>query len=365
MKIATIIGARPQFIKAAVVSKKLREKNHEIIIHTGQHYDKNMSECFFEELNIPKPDFSLGIGSASHSKQTAEMMTKIEEILLKEMPDMVLVYGDTNSTLAGALTAAKLYVPVIHIEAGLRSFDRRMPEEINRVLTDHMSELLFCPTDTAVENLKNEGIRKGVYQVGDVMCDAVRYYSDTMESGRQNEYISQLVPLYGEKNRKMDKWYLATFHRAENTDKIEKIQIVLNSLEELPYPVIFPVHPRINKYVCELLKISKYNNIFFVEPTGYKNLLYLAKYAVKVITDSGGLQKESYILNTPCVILREQTEWVETLNGNCNILTKIEKQDILYKILQINPDNSKRVPYYGNGDAAVKICDIIHQLDRK
>lgn len=361
MKILTVVGARPQFIKAAAVSRVIREQHDEILIHTGQHYDNNMSDIFFDELHIPKPDRNLNVGSGSHARQTAEMMVGIEQILFDEKPDCILIYGDTNSTLAGAISASKLHIPVVHVEAGLRSHNKNMPEEQNRVLADHISDLLLCPTDTAVDNLKNEGITEGVYQVGDVMCDAVLYYSQIMESHSQKDYFARLTGLY-ETVPVLDSWYMATIHRAENTDRIEKIQEILAAFEELDAPVVFPVHPRTKGMVRLLHQQYSYRNIVFVEPVSYLTMLYLVKHAKKTITDSGGLQKENYILDTPCVTVRDQTEWVETLRGNYNILTKPDKEDILNKIYHTQTDTEAKEDYYGDGHASEKICDILSQL---
>lgn len=358
MKIVTIVGARPQFIKAAAVSRKLRQENQEILIHTGQHYDANMSDIFFEELKIPRPDINLGVGSGSHAQQTAAMLVGIEEILIKEKPDYLLVYGDTNSTLAGALAASKLHIPVVHVEAGLRSYNMLMPEEQNRVLTDHISKLLLCPTDSAVENLQKEGINEGVYNIGDVMCDAVLFYSNLMEEHDRSYYFGRIKSLY-EETTEVSKWYLATIHRAENTDEIGKIEKILAAFEKLDEKVLFPVHPRTKHFVTELRDHHQYKNIAFIEPIGYLDMLYFTKNAKKVVTDSGGLQKEAYILNTPCVTVRDQTEWVETLNGGFNVLAKPDTQDILDKVNHIQPDQSKREMYYGNGDAADKLCRLL------
>lgn len=358
MKIVTVVGARPQFVKAAAVSRIIREKHTEILVHTGQHYDNNMSEVFFEELHIPKPDINLGVGSGSHAKQTAEMLVGIEDILLKEDPDYLLVYGDTNSTLAGALAASKIHVPIIHVEAGLRSFNMHMPEEQNRILTDRISKLLLCPTDAAVENLKKEGLTEGVYNVGDVMCDAVLYYSKLLEEKTAEHYFVHLNGLFGE-IQPVNEWYLSTIHRAENTDSIDKIREVLTAFEHLDAPVIFPVHPRTKGLVKELWDMHQYKNILFVEPMGYLDMLFFVKNAKKAITDSGGLQKETYILNTPCVTVRDQTEWVETLIGNHNILAKPTAKDILEKVMNTPIDYSKKAAYYGTGNAAKKICELI------
>lgn len=358
MKIVTVVGARPQFIKAAAVSRIIREKHKEILVHTGQHYDNNMSEVFFEELHIPKPDINLGVGSGSHARQTAEMMIGIEDVLLKENPDYLMVYGDTNSTLAGAIAASKIHIPIIHVEAGLRSYNMRMPEEQNRILTDRISTLLLCPTEVAVENLRKEAIIEGVHNIGDVMCDAVLYYSRLLEEHSSEYYFSHLEGLY-EKISAEDEWYLATIHRAENTDSIEKIQQILTAFEQLEVPVIFPVHPRTKGLVTELHKKYQYKNILFVQPLGYLDMLYFVKHAKKAITDSGGLQKETYILNTPCVTVRDQTEWVETLIGNHNILAKPDTEDILEKVKNTKIDIKNKKAYYGNGHAAEKICKLI------
>ena len=358
MKIVTVVGARPQFIKAAAVSRIIRKQHEEILIHTGQHYDNNMSDIFFEELHIPKPDYNLGIGSGSHAKQTADMMIGIEKILKDETPDYIMVYGDTNSTLAGALAASKILIPVIHVEAGLRSYNRAMPEEQNRVLTDHISEILFCPTDTAVAHLKEEGIIRNVYQVGDVMCDAVMYYSKEMEKLDRKYFFSRLNGLYSA-IEPLERWYLATVHRAENTDTTQKVNEILAAFEEFSSPVIFPVHPRTKPIVNALVEEHKYRNIIFVEPIGYLDMLYFTKNAVKVVTDSGGLQKEAYILETDSVTVREQTEWVETLEGNYNILCKPLKEDILEKVYHTEVSKDKRRALYGQGNAAEKISNVL------
>lgn len=355
-KIVTIIGARPQFIKAAMVSKALSEEIEEIIVHTGQHYDKNMSDIFFEQLEIPKPKYNLGIGSGSHGAQTGEMLIKIEEVLLEEKPDYVMVYGDTNSTLAGALAASKLLIPVIHIEAGLRSYNKAMPEEQNRVLTDHISSLLICPTQTAVYNLKKEGITENVYLTGDVMCDSVIYYSNLAEK-RINLSNIELIPIYEKKD--VSEWYLATIHRQENTMDDKNLTNILEVFEKLDKMVIFPVHPRIKKMVDELKEKNKYNNIYFIEPVDYLTMLYLTKNACKVVTDSGGLQKECYILNTPCITIRDQTEWIETLKNGYNILSKPDAHELYEKIMNAKIVDSNKIHYYGDGHAANEINKII------
>ena len=352
-KIITVIGARPQFIKASVVSKELRKYFNEIIIHTGQHYDKNMSDVFFEQLKIPKPDYNLGIGGGSHAYQTGNMLIETEKILLKEKPDYVLVYGDTNSTFAAALAASKLLIPVIHIEAGLRSFNMKMPEEQNRVLTDHISKILFASTDEAVRNLEKEGITENVYNVGDVMCDSVLYFSKMTEKN----FDLNLIPLY--ERKKLRKWYLTTIHRAENTEDDKNLREILKALNELDELVIFPVHPRIRKMIDNLKEENNYSNIYFIEPVDYLTMLYLTKNSKKVITDSGGLQKECYILDVPCITVRDQTEWIETLKRGYNILSKPVYEELKDKIENSKIIDNNKINYYGDGNTSKRIVDII------
>ena len=352
MKIVTIVGARPQFIKAAPVSREIRKKHTEILVHTGQHYDHNMSEVFFNELNIPKPDYNLEIGSSSHGKQTGEMLSKIEEILLKEKPDYVLVYGDTNSTLAGALAAVKLHIPVAHVEAGLRSFNRKMPEEINRVITDHVSKLLFAPTDTAVINLKNEGITEGIYNIGDVMYDATLY---NLQIAEQKSTILEKLDLKGKE------YLLATVHRAENTDNRENLENILKAFKQSDKTVIFPVHPRTVKKINDLglgNLLKSADNIKTIEPVGYLDMIILEKNAHKIVTDSGGVQKEAYFMNIPCITMRTETEWVETVNSGWNTIVNTDIDKILYAVNEQNtPQNHP--DFYGDGKASSKIAEII------
>lgn len=357
MKVVTVVGARPQFIKAAAVSRVIRKYAVEILVHTGQHYDSNMSDVFFDELDIPRPDYHLGVGSGTHARQTAEMLTGLEEIYLKEKPDFVLVYGDTNSTLAGALAASKILIPVIHVEAGLRSFHRAMPEEQNRILTDHISEYLFCPTETAVSNLRNENITNHIYQIGDVMCDAVLFYLNKIKSIPYREFVDRLS--FFQWNKPLERWYIATVHRAENTENEEKLREILKAFEELEAPVIFPVHPRIRKFVNSLMEKNHYSNVCFVEPLGYLEMLFFTSNAVKVVTDSGGLQKEAYIMHKNVVTLRNQTEWVETLEGNHNILCPIDKSCILEAVRRTDISEEFNDSLYGNGNAAQIMCDLI------
>jgi len=351
MKIASIVGARPQFIKLAPLSKKLREDGFsEIIINTGQHYDDNMSDLFFEELEIPEPDYNLGIGSGSHGEQTGRMLIAIEEVLLKEKPDLVVVYGDTNSTLAGALAASKLHIKLAHVEAGLRSFNKKMPEEINRIVADHLSNFLFCPTDTAVENLKCEGITKGVYFVGDVMFDALVHFSKISETK------SKILDIL---NIKPKEYYLATVHRAENTDNYERLKEVLTALSQLDKPVIFPIHPRTKN------KIKEYNLEFLlkkvqvIDPVGYLEMVNLEKNAKAILTDSGGVQKEAFWLKVPCITLRDETEWVETIKFGWNTLAGANSKNIIEKVNNISYGLDVN---FENEYAVTKISEVIKDL---
>ncbi len=360
MKLVTIVGARPQFIKAAPFSEEFRKNNEEILVHTGQHYDTNMSDIFFEELGIPKPDYNLGVGSSSHGKQTASMLTGIEEVIFKERPDGVLVYGDTNSTLAGALAASKLHIPVYHVEAGLRSYNKLMPEEQNRVLTDHISNMLFCPTYTAVDNLKKEGITSGVVNTGDIMYDAIlRNVDIANEKYSQGVWIDDIVRENGDINRHIeDGYYLATVHRAENTDNPKKLLNIFNAFNELDKPVLLPLHPRTKKLI-ENLDV-KLKNIIIIKPVGYLLMLYLTSNAYMVVTDSGGLQKEAYFLKTPCTTLRDQTEWIETLEKSWNVLSHTDVQEIKIKVRrELICLQHPQPKSFGEGNAAIRICESI------
>jgi UDP-GlcNAc3NAcA epimerase len=359
MKIVTIVGARPQFIKAAVVSVALaRCSVLERIVHTGQHYDERMSKVFFDELGIPRPGYNLAVGSGSHGAQTGVMLAKIEEVLLAEQPDFVLVYGDTNSTLAGSLAAAKLHRPVAHVEAGLRSFNRRMPEEINRVVTDHVSDLLFCPTEEAVRNLRSEGITQGVSLVGDVMYDCAMTFADV---------ASRKVDPLREIGVTPRDYILLTCHRAENTDDPQRLANILRAAntaaEELP--VVFPVHPRTRKLLEEHGALfSRYFHL--IEPASYLEMLLLERNAAVVMTDSGGVQKEAFIFGVPCVTLREETEWVETVTCGANVLGGANYDDILESLrgqMGRTPGSLPDAgPYYGGGHAAERIAELLARL---
>ena len=344
LKIITVVGARPQFIKAAPVSRALRKAGHmEFLVHTGQHYDTNMSAIFFQELHIPEPDVNLEVGSNSHGKQTGQMLIRLEEILQKEKPDWVLIYGDTNSTLAGALAAVKLHIPVAHVEAGLRSFNRRMPEEHNRVVADHLSDLLLCPTQTAVDNLTREGITQGVHLVGDVMYDSVLY---NIEVAEKRSHILEELKLSSKS------YALATIHRAENTDNQEHLTSIFQALENIAQnglPVILPLHPRTRK----LLQASgiSLRNVHLLNPVSYLDMLLLEKHAQIILTDSGGVQKEAYWLKVPSVTLRNETEWVETVETGWNILAGTDTETIQQTVQQFSIPN-KHIPFYGDGNAA-------------
>ncbi|MHB1484456.1 MAG: non-hydrolyzing UDP-N-acetylglucosamine 2-epimerase [Saccharofermentanales bacterium] len=360
MRLVTIIGARPQFIKTAPFSMIFRKENREILIHTGQHYDVNMSDIFFNELNIPKPDYNLMIGSDSHGVQTGRMLENVEALLVSEKPDGVLVYGDTNSTLAGALAASKLNIPVFHVEAGLRSYNMQMPEEQNRILTDHLSSLLLCPTKTAVNNLVKEGITKGVYKTGDIMYDAV--LNNIALSRSRYEYGSWLSELENENqviiSLEDKQYYLATIHRAENTDNLDKLREIFIAFENLNKPVLVPIHPRTRKYLTELN--IKMHNTIIINPVGYLLMLYLTANAHMVLTDSGGLQKEAYFLKTPCTTLRDQTEWVETLENGWNMLASIDNDSIVQRATRtLDCFNFEQPDSFGDGHAAEHIYQAI------
>lgn len=350
MKILTVVGARPQFVKAATVSRVVGERGdvQEVIVHTGQHFDVNMSDIFFEEMNIPRPDYNLAINSLSHGAMTGRMLEAIEGVIIEEQPDWVLVYGDTNSTLAGALAAKKLHVKVAHVEAGLRSFNMSMPEEVNRILTDRISDVLFCPTTTAVRNLENEGFGNHdctISNTGDVMYDAALFYR---KHKRKPE-----VDLN-------DDFVLATIHRAENTNdqlRLESIIKALNSIHR-DIQVIVPLHPRTKKYM------DQYNlkaDFICIEPLGYLEMIYLLESCTKVITDSGGLQKEAYFFGKPCLTLRDETEWVELVEAGVNLIVKPESDRIMVDAYRKSSfERSAQDEYlYGKGNAATQILDIL------
>ncbi|HEV2424114.1 MAG TPA: UDP-N-acetylglucosamine 2-epimerase (non-hydrolyzing) [Terriglobia bacterium] len=350
MKIATIVGARPQFVKAAVVSRPLRRLAREVLVHTGQHYDANMSDVFFAELEIPSPDYHLAVGSAPHGEQTGEMLKQIERVLLAEKPDSVLVYGDTNSTLAGALAAAKLHIPVAHVEAGLRSFNRRMPEEVNRVVTDHLSSLLFAPTDAAVFNLEREGLTAGVCHVGDVMYDAALHY---LEQARKRSKVLERCQL------RPGEYVLATLHRAENTDEPGRLRSIMSAFIEVSReaPVVFPVHPRTRRLIDALPQVPG-GSLLMIEPVSYFDMLQLESSARCIVTDSGGVQKEAFFFRVPCVTTRDESEWVETLETSWNTLAGADAARIVSAVRKASPGSSGAWPY-GRGNSAQQIVHVL------
>jgi len=357
MKILTIVGARPQFIKAALVSKGLRKKHKEVLVHTGQHYDRELSDIFFDELDIPKPDYNLGIGSDSHAVQTGKMMIAIEQVLLKERPDLVLLYGDTNSTLAGALSAVKIHIPAAHVEAGPRMFDMNIPEEVNRVLTDHISSLLFAPTQTAVDNLKKEGVTEGVYLTGDVMLDSFLYFSKVAQ--RKSKILAEL-------GLSKKGYLLATVHRAGNTDDEQNLRSIADAFLSVDDRIVFPVHPRTAKYLkqyrlYDILKNAP--NIALIDPVGYLDSIMLTRNAAKVLTDSGGLQKEAYFARVPCITLDETTGWVETVQDGWNTVVDSNREKIIAAIKHFQPAGKQR-DVFGDGKAAEKIASIISDFGK-
>jgi UDP-GlcNAc3NAcA epimerase len=340
MRVLTVVGARPQFIKAAPVSKLLRREHEERLVHTGQHYDDAMSDLFFRQLSIPAPDVNLGVGSGRHGAQTGAMLPGIEEIALEYRPDRLLVYGDTNSTLAGALVGAKLHIPVAHVEAGLRSFDRRMPEEVNRVVADHLSTFLFSPTATGVENLRREGITAGVEMTGDVMLDAFRQHLDAApRSQRPGDYI------------------LMTLHRAENTDSQPRLGAILRGAGDSGLRVLLPIHPR-TRAALAASEIQVPANVEIVEPVGYLEMLALEAGAVAIVTDSGGVQKEAYFAGRPCITVRDNTEWPETVDAGWNVLVGADAERIASEMRGFRPRGA-RPEVFGDGHAAQRVVESL------
>jgi UDP-N-acetylglucosamine 2-epimerase len=347
--VVTVVGARPQFVKAAPLSRALRRRLREVLVHTGQHYDPELSDVFFEQLGIPAPDHHLGVGSGPHGKMTGRVLEAVETVLMRLRPAMVLVVGDTNSTLAGALAAVKLGIPVAHVEAGLRSFDFAMPEEINRRATDHLSTLLFCPTPTAVTNLRREGIRRGVHRVGDVMVDAVR--QNLARARKRVPDDLRLAPR---------SYYLATLHRQENVDDPERLRALVGGLSRLPRPVLLPLHPRTRERMRRL-RLRPAGALRIRPPAPYLAMLYLASRARAVLTDSGGLQKEAFILRTPCVTLRETTEWVETLEARANRLVGADSGKLLRAVASLETARPRwsAARVYGDGRAAEATAALV------
>ncbi|MBU2538840.1 MAG: UDP-N-acetylglucosamine 2-epimerase (non-hydrolyzing) [Proteobacteria bacterium] len=373
MKIVTIVGARPQFIKASVVSAAFRSSSdmHECVVHTGQHFDSNMSDVFFDELDMELPDIHLGIHGGGHGEMTGQMLIELEKVLLVEKPDAVLVYGDTNSTLAGALAAVKMHIPVAHVEAGLRSFNMSMPEEINRILTDRVSSILFCPSDKAVQNLRDEGLqlpveRKStgysplIFNVGDVMFDvALRHGAKVNEQGG---VLGSLGASHGISARR---YCLATIHRAENTDNPERLKNIFDALLEFSQevPVILPLHPRTRKIIEStslLSAIRESKSLFLINPVGYLDMVQLEKYAALIATDSGGVQKEAFFYRVPCVTLRDETEWVELVEAGWNRLASpVTRKSVLLALRAGIGSMGQEVKPYGEGDAANRIVEYL------
>lgn len=353
MKILTVVGARPQFIKAAVVSHKLRKKHEEVLVHTGQHYDYNMSETFFEELSIPKPDYNLGISGGTHGQMTARMLMAIEEVLLKEKPDRLLVYGDTNSTLAAALAAAKLHIPICHVEAGARTYSRTNPEEMNRICTDHLSSLLLASTQSGMDAMEKENLADRGYLVGDPMYDAFLEYSNRL----QLEDI-ELTMLDGKQCTAPSEFYYLTCHREENTNDDNSLTEILMAMNELDVQTIYPVHPRNKERVMRLQKKYEFNQIIFTEPVGYLESVCFVNHAKKIVTDSGGLQREAFFAKKKCVTILDFVVWPETMVDNRNHLAKPQKEDIQNK-LQLEQQIREDYLPFGDGKAADKIVDLI------
>jgi len=350
-KIISIIGARPQFIKVSSLAKKLRREFNHVLVHTGQHYDYLMSKVFFKNLDIPKPKYNLEIGSSRHGEQTGKMLISLEKTILKEKPNLVLVYGDTNSTLAGALAAAKLQIPLGHIEAGMRSFNKQMPEELNRITTDHLSDLLFCSSRISVNNLKEENINKHVYLVGDIMFDTLLRTLPSIDKKSTVLKINKLLP---------KQYAVLTIHRASNTDNKKNLSSIIDALIKSKEKIIFPVHPRTKKYIKKynLLNKTKMNSIIPIEPLSYLDMIKLEKESKLILTDSGGIQKEAYFLKIPCVTLREETEWVETQQYGWNKLVGTNSKKILRSIKKYQiPKIYKK--HYGSGKTSKSINNII------
>jgi UDP-GlcNAc3NAcA epimerase len=358
MKILTVVGARPQFIKAAALSRNIRDEYNgridEVLVHTGQHFDDNMSKVFFDELDIPHPKYNLEISGGQHGAMTGRMLEGVENILMKEKPDWMVIYGDTNSTLAGALAAAKMHIPVAHVEAGLRSFNMRMPEEVNRILADRISSLLFCPTETAANNLNAEGVRQGVHNVGDVMYDAALFYRDR---ARQSSTVLQSLRLTP------GCFVLATCHRAENTDDPQRLNSILCALAEIStqLPVVLPLHPRTRKLIDDYGLVSLLGKLTITDPLPFLDMVALEQASRLILTDSGGVQKEAFFYRVPCITMRDETEWVETVDLGWNKLVGATTNSILSAVsqLMLTPPKSVNARPYGTGKAANNILALL------
>ncbi len=358
-KICTVVGARPQFIKLAVVSRVLRKQPEfqEVLIHTGQHYDHNMSDVFFEEMDIPKPDYNLGISGGTHGQMTGRMLEEIEKVFLKEEPDLLLVFGDTNSTMAAALAAVKLHIPVCHVEAGNRLGTFENPEEVNRIVTDHVSSLHLVCTASGVEFLKREGFDSSIHLVGDPMFDAFLYYSSRLDGSE----LTELVDFDGAPVSLPEEFYYMTCHRQENTDTDEKLRNIFDAMEALDAPTVYPVHPRNRQRAARLIQEGSYKKLILTQPVGYKTSISLVNRAKKIVTDSGGLQREAFFSQKPCVTVFDYVGWPETMKNGCNRLAMPEKADILSKLSQpVTFDPAYRP--FGDGHSAEKIVEIIKEF---
>jgi UDP-GlcNAc3NAcA epimerase len=348
MKIISVVGARPQFIKLAILSKKLRKNHNEIIIHTGQHYDDNMSKYFFEEMRIAKPNYNLNVGSGLHGRQIAEMLIGLEDIFLSQKPDVVITFGDTNTTLATALAATKLNIPIAHVEAGLRSHNHKMPEETNRILTDHISDYLFAPTATAMENLNLENLHGKSFMTGDVMYDTLLYYGKIAD---KKSTILKTLQL------EQKQYILLTLHRPYNVDKIGKLQNIFTALKQTKRFIVLPSHPRTRKMIESTNTIIP-ENILMIEPLGYLDFISLQKHSDKIITDSGGIQKEAYLNGIPCITIRPETEWKETVKAGWNVLVGDKKEQLIEYCLHFKP-TQPRPQVFGDGNSVKKIISIL------
>lgn len=356
MKIVTIVGARPQFIKAAAMSRAILNHSasriEEALVHTGQHYDDNMSKVFFDELGIPQPKYNLEISGGQHGAMTGRMLESVENVLLKEKPDWLLIYGDTNSTLAGALAAAKLHIPIAHVEAGLRSFNMRMPEEVNRILADRVSTLLLCPTERAVNNLKSEGVTQGVSNVGDVMYEVALFYG---ERARNQSSILNTLNLQG------GGFALATCHRAENTDDPRRLGAILSALAELSslMPVVLPLHPRTRKLIVDYGFSYHLAKLAVTDPLPFFDMIALEQAAHVILTDSGGVQKEAFFFGVPCITMRDETEWIETVESGWNVLTGAESGRVAKAVAALSQPRPARGNLFGAGDSAKQILELL------
>lgn len=359
MKIITIVGARPQFIKAAVGSRALRKQHTEILVHTGQHHDANMSDVFFDEMDIPRPDYNLGIAGGSHGEMTGRMLIELEKVLLLEKPDALLVYGDTNSTLAAALAAVKLHIPVIHVESGNRFNTLESPEEVNRICTDHVSSLRFACSESALASLRRENLSENSYMVGDPMYDAFIYYG----ASNKADY-SDVFSLNRESISVPERYYYMTCHRQENTNDPEKLRQILSAMQQLDAPTIYPVHPRNQKTVRQFVDEKLFSNILFIQPVGYLSSISFAKNAKKIVTDSGGVQREAFFAGKKCVTVLDFEVWPETMRDGRNVLAKPDAADILNKLNEPQKLDNSYQPF-GDGHAAEKMCGLIDQTFSK